>query len=196
MCGERRLETLLEKREPRFLLDDVWAEDAVKYCLEAGQWAFATRTVMLQPEPSIQPEFGYRNAFEKPIDWVRTTSVSLDEYLNEPLTAYRDETGYFWADFDPIYVAYVSMDEQYGRDYSKWTPSFTKYVQAYMASQIVPKIQNSITTKEKLEEDMAKYLSEAQGKDAVGRPTRFPSKGSFVAARQRGMYSNKNRRGN
>ena len=64
--GERFLASLTEQREPRRLLDQVWAANGVKTCLEEGQWPFAMRTVQVDYDPSITPTFGYARVFQKP----------------------------------------------------------------------------------------------------------------------------------
>lgn len=183
MVGERKLSSITEDRKPRHDLDGVWDEGATKACLEAADWAFATRTTLMEADDGIAPDFGFQYAFEKPTDWVRTCAVSLDEYLQEPLLDYRDEGGYWWADQEEIYVSYVSDDEDYGTNYSLWTPSFINYHQAYMAAKIHPSIANSTASLEKLEKDMEKYLSGAAGKNALTRPTRILPSGQWVNSR-------------
>lgn len=195
MVGETALSALTENRGPRFLLDRVWARDVVKYCLEQGQWQFATRTVRLDADTSIEPDFGLRYAFERPEDYVRTVAVSGDEYFSEPETRYADEGGYFSADYDMLYVKYVSDDDDYGRNYTLWPQSFFTYVAARMAWEIIPRLVNSRSTRKDMEDIMAKELSSAQGKDGTNRPTRFPSRGAWAHARHgRGTPFNRERR--
>ena len=73
ICGERKLASLTEDREPRHLLDHVWDNNGVDACLEQAQWHFAMKTVRLDYDPSVTPEFGYNRAFEKPSDWIITS---------------------------------------------------------------------------------------------------------------------------
>lgn len=183
MVGERKLSGLTENRKPRHDLDDVWAEDPIKACLEAGGWAFATRTAAMEADSGISPDFGYTYGFEKPSDWVRTVAISLDEYFNPPLTEYRDEGGYLWLDNEEVYFAWVSDDASYGRNYSLWPISFQNYVMAYMGKKILPGLTSSKTDIESLDNDMKKYLSQAQGKNALTRPTQRQPQGSWVSSR-------------
>lgn len=183
MVGERKLGSLTEARGPRYLLDDVWAEDAVKACLEAGEWAFATRSTLMTADDGVEPDFGYQYGFEKPEDWVRTVSVSLDEYFRIPLREHRDEGGFLWLDNPEVYFSYVSDDASWGRNLSLWTPSFINYIESYMAKKIQPTIINSTTTAEMLDAEMAKILSGAQGKNALTRPTHDMPTGGWVRAR-------------
>src|SRR5574343_760692 len=114
LLGERTLASLTESREVRRLLDKVWARPVVRECLEAGLWRFAMRTVELTYSPSVEPPFGYRYAFDRPSDLVRTAAVCQDEYLREPLLQYQIEGEYWYAELDTIYVRYVSDDDAYG----------------------------------------------------------------------------------
>ena len=116
--GERALGSLAENREPRRVLDAVWDNGAIDYCLEQGLWNFATRAQQITYSPSVEPPFGYRYAFTKPDDYVRTAAVCSDERFNCPLTQYADEGGFWFADLDTLYVKYVSDDDQYGYDLS------------------------------------------------------------------------------
>lgn len=186
MVGERKLGSITESREPRRVLDDIWAEDAVKACLEAGAWGFATRTALMEYDAGLEPDFGYQYGFEKPSDWVRTNALSLDEYFNQPLTGFTDEAGVIYTDSPEVYLSWVSDDNLYGNNYSLWTPSFKNYVMSYLAAKIVPTIANAATTVAKLEESMEKLLSNAQGKNAITRPTKRMPQGSWVSSRTGG----------
>jgi hypothetical protein len=41
---------------------------------------------------------------------VLTSGVFQDEFMRTPLTDYADEAGYWFSDYDTIYVRYVSDD--------------------------------------------------------------------------------------
>jgi hypothetical protein len=114
ICGERRLASLTENREPRHLLDQVWAEGGVDDVLEQGQWNFAMRAVQIDSDPSVDPAFGLAYGFTKPTDWIRTAGFCSDERFSTPLLEYKDEAGYWYADITPIYVRYVSNDSGFG----------------------------------------------------------------------------------
>lgn len=183
LMGERKLASLAEVQESRRVLDGIWDEDVIKTCLEQGQWAWASRTIRMEPSNTVAPDFGFRYAFEKPDDWVRTVMISADEYFSEALNRFKDEAGYIWCDLDILYLSHVSDDVNYGRDFSLWTPSFQRYVTAYMAYEGSLRLTASHSIQDRLEQQMAKRLSDAQSKDAVTRPVQFPSRGSWVGAR-------------
>jgi hypothetical protein len=183
MCGERKLATLTEAREPRYLLDQVWAEEGVRRCLEEGQWNFAMRAVQVDYDPAVSPAFGYTRGFSKPTDWIRTAGLCSDEGFRTPLLQYVDELDYWYAYLDTIYVRYVSNDSSYGQDMSKWPITFAQYVAAYFASEVIIKISSDKERYQLVMNELRRRKRDALNKDAMNDPTTFPAKGSWVRAR-------------
>ncbi len=183
LLGERKLSGLTEARGPRYILDDIWAEDPIRACLEAGEWAFATRTVQMLADDGIAPDFGYEFGYEKPDDWVRSVSVSLDPYFKIPLKEHRDEGGFLFLDNPDVYFSYVSDDIQYGKNYALYPASFTNYVMSYMAKKIHPTVDDSASSIEELDHQMDRFLSNAQGKNGLTRPTHDQPRGGWVTSR-------------
>jgi hypothetical protein len=194
ICGERFISGLTEGTEPRRLLDHVWDNDGVRHCLEAGQWHFAMRAVSVSYNPSIEPDFGFNRAFNKPTDWVLTSALCSDEWFQTPLLRYIDEVGYWFSDIDTIYVKYVSDDASYGGDLSLWPSSFSDYVSAHFAAKIIAKLDgisgDDVKRVYAYEKEM---LSQAKNRSAMAGPTVFPATGSWVASRYGG---NSGERGN
>jgi hypothetical protein len=194
LCGDTRLASLSENREPRHLLDLVWNDDGVHACLEQAQWHFAMRASRLDYEPSIDPDWGYQRAFTKPTDWVLTSGVFSDEYMKNPLLNYADEIAFWFADVTEIFVKYVSDDTTYGMDLARWPATFTDYVKAYFASKIIHKMPGGATKMEFLlgppgREDkghLNRTLLIAKNKSAMTQPTTFPSRGTWARARHAG----------
>jgi hypothetical protein len=186
ICDERQLATLTENREPRFLLDLVWNDDGVKACLEMAQWHFAMRASRLDYEPSITPDWGFTRVFTKPTDWVNTSGVFQDEFMNTPLVRYADEIGYWFCDLDQIFVKYVSNDSTYGMNLSRWPVSFTDYVKAYFAERIIRRLPGGKDKTEDVEKVLQKNLLTAKNKAAMSQPVTFPSRGTWVQARLAG----------
>ncbi len=185
LVGERFLASLTEQREPRRLLDQVWASGGVKACLEEGQWFFAMRTVQIDYDPSIQPTYGYNRAFQKPADWVETCSVCSDEFFRVPLLQYVDEAGYWYSTLDTIYVRYVSVDSNYGMNLGAWPDSFREFVAAHFASRIILKLTNSSEGEMNMLKLRERLLKEAKGKCAMAQPTQFSAQGNWSKSRMR-----------
>jgi hypothetical protein len=188
LLGQRKLASLAEDSEPRHLLDDVWDEGAIDACLEEGLWNFATRTVRLDYSPSVEPDFGFRRAFDKPADWVRTAGMASDGYFRARLTdeQAKDEAGFWYADLDTIYVRFVSNDSAYGGDLSRWPQSFVNFVECFLALKISPRIVKAANQRQELTRTYQQLLVKARGKDAMNEGTAFPPSGGWVAARRGG----------
>lgn len=194
LCGERFLVSLTEEREPRRLLDQAWSSNAVKNCLEEGQWFFATRTIQIDYDPSVEPPFGYNRAFQKPIDWVLTSAVCSDEFFRTPLLQYADEAGYWYSTLDTIYVRYTSMDSTYGLDMNKWPETFHDLVAAHLASKVVQKITNDEVKVKLIAQVRKDCVLKAKNASAMTGPTLIPAQGNWSRARTR--FSGRGDRGN
>jgi len=196
-CGEKSLASLTEAREPRYLLDAVWSNGGVNYCLEQGFWNWCSRFVRFDYDTSVTPQFGHNRAFQKPTDYVKTCGVCSDEFFTTPLLDYNDLTGYWYASIDQIYVQYVSNGTSYGQDLSIWPESFTNFAAAYFASEIVHKLTSDENKQTKVEKMMEKYLKDAKSLDGSATPQQFPATGFWARSRSGGR-SNRDRgnRGN
>lgn len=197
MCGERSLSSLTETNEPRRLLDQVWDNGGIDHCLEEAQWEFAMRTVMIDYDPGIEPDFGFSRAFDKPSDWILTSAVCSDEFFRVPVLRYVDEAGFWFADLDTLYVRIVSNDASYGGDMSLWPQSFTDFVAAHFASKIILKISNDetrlkmfINPQRPMHSLRGRALLNAKSRCAMSGPTTFPAQGAWVKARTRGSSRN------
>ena len=186
LCGERKLGSLTEKREPRRLLDDVFDGGAIKTCLEAAFWNFGTRSIQIEFDPSVAPDFGFSRAFVKPSDWVRTAVVSASEYFRPPFKddQFADEAGFWFADIDTLYVKMVSDGADYGGDLGNWTESFARYFETYLASRIAWKITRDKETVAAIQKELKRLLKGASAKDAMNSGTSVPPEGSWNRARR------------
>lgn len=182
--GERTLSSVSEDIESRRVIDEVY-DEVIAYCLEAGQWNFAIRTVEAASDTGIDPNFGYKEVFAKPSDWVRTVGLSGDEYNALPLVdaQYKDENGAFFTDTTPIYLRYVSNGASYGTDLSKWPESFARFVILEIAYRACKRIPNSSADKEMIGRDRDKARRFALSKDAMNEGVRFPTTGRLVRSR-------------
>lgn len=196
LIGERKLLSLSENREPRRVLDDIWNDGAINYCLEQGQWAFAMRAVKIDASTTVIPAFGYAHAFDKPNDHIRTAAVAADERFNTPLTTVLEEVGFWFSDATPIYIRYVSNDPNYGNNLLRWPQTFTRFVAAYLASQAVWTLTQSTEKKQLCIQIARTYLSDARSKDAMEESTAFMPQQTWTVARSRGfLFRDRGNRG-
>lgn len=183
-CGERRLASLTENREPRRVLDDIWNDGIVETCLSQGFWNFAMRAIEIPASTLVTPAFGWSYAFEKPTDLQRVAGLSADETFNTPLTQYMDEIGYWLANVTPLYVRYISNSLSYGKDLSRWPQMFTDFVAASMALQLVPTLTQDEKRIGRVASLVAVFKTQALNIDAMDEATQFMPQGGWTAARQ------------
>lgn len=184
ICAQRSVASLTVNEEARRLLDEVWDDGGVKYCLEQAQWKFAMRTSKFDYDTTITPDFGYVRAFAKPSDWVLTSALCSDEYFKSPVTEYADEAGYWFADLNEIYVRYVSDHDNFGNDLSRWPASFTEYVKSYFAWRIIHKLPGGSLEKiSEVEKTSKRQLLFAKNRDAMAGPAQFPARGFWLNSR-------------
>lgn len=189
LLGEGSLGSLTENREPRRLLDSVFNNGWINYCLQQGYWKHALRTQAMQFDPSISPSFGYRKAFPLPDDFLRTYALSADEYFSVPLEEFREEAGFIFCEYETIYMSYISNDPQYGLDTSLWPETFKRYVESHGAAEIAERLIQNDTKLANIFKIRKTRLSDAKSKDAMEDGVRFPPIGSWVMARRNGRVS-------
>jgi hypothetical protein len=183
--GERKVVTLTENSAKRRRLDTAWDSGVVGGCLERGLWNHAMRSIQLDYSPSVEPPFGFRRAFDKPIDWVRTAIVARDEYFRRALrkSEYADEAGFWFADLDVIFVRFVSDDSSFGMNLSLWPQNFTDFVHASMAHKVAKSTTGSQNDADALEARAKRLLIRSRSTDAMDEGTdSIPS--GWVAARR------------
>jgi hypothetical protein len=190
ILGERRLASLTENRPALNYLNDAWDDGVVDGALEQGYWNFGTRTIRADYDPSIEPEFGYQRAFQKPDDYIRLAAISTDEYFRDTLHDYSDEQGYWFCDHDLLYIKYISNDSEYGGDFALWPQSFQKYIQASLADEVKELVTGNDGKYDRIKKALKDAKSDARSKDVMNRPTKFAPAGSFVRARMTSRVNN------
>lgn len=184
--GERRLTSITEARDARYHLDDAYT-DALQYCLEQGLWNFAMKAAVLDPSDSIDPEFGFTFAYTKPSDWVRSFLMAANEFFYPLLTGSElfDEAGYWYANFDPLYVKYVSNSAVYGGNLTLWPQTFATYVSSRLAVMTAPSIADASDQKMDMLFGIEKRARvDARSKDAMNEGPLFPPQGSWASSRR------------
>lgn len=180
--GARSLASVTEQREARRVLDAAWRPH---YVLEQASWNFAMRTVQAAPSPSVEPDFGYKLAYDKPDDFARLVTLSADGSFTVPLTArhYADEAGYWFTDVEPLFARYVSVGDDYGMNSGLWTESFIKYLGLQLAFDCCERITGSDSKLQSINAKLRRARSEARANDASDEGIRFPPVGTWVRAR-------------
>ena len=196
MVGETKITALTDNRPERYALDSIWDEDPIKQMLEESQWTFATRSLEWNYDASVTSSYGYKYAFTKPGNYVRSAAICADEFYSSPITQFADENGYWFCDYETIYIKYVSESDLFGRDYSLWTELFRYCVASKMAAELAISLTKSQSMVDVIDKKLAKYINDAKSLDAMNQPTRFMPPGNWTRSRRstgrnfRGTYSN------
>lgn len=191
LLGERRLALLTEDRPARRYLDDAWDDGLIDEALEQGFWNFATRSVEMTASASVSPDFGYRYAFQKPDDYIRTAALCTDEFFKHTLNEYTDEAGYWFADYDTLFLQYISNDSTYGNDLANWPSTFVRMVQAMLADEVKELVTGNDGKYDRIKKALKDARIDARSKDAMNQPTKFPPTGSWVNARMTSRLNNR-----
>jgi hypothetical protein len=186
--GARKLASLTENREPRRVLDDAWGDtdNLVKKALAKGEWNFSIIAAQVDASPSVDPDFGFTYAYDKPADFLRMAAISANDRFVPPLDArgYADEAGYWFADHQVIYIRYVSAET--GLVSSGWPDLFRQYLECYLASEVCERLTNSRTKRQELLADADDALRGAKSNDSMNEGTKPLPRGSW--SRSRGAY--------
>lgn len=161
LLGQRQLADLTEDREPRHRLDGAYNRDAIGYCLELVQPQFASLTAKLD-SPAAAATFDYSHTF--PADYVSLVGVFSDARLDQEVNRYIIEAGSLLADYDTVYLRYITSDIDIG----SWSPSFFKVVSAYLARETATRL--SPDDYEKLDLKFKERVSSAQQIEAAKVP--------------------------
>lgn len=190
LLGERRLASLTEDRPARRYLDDAWDDGVIDDCLEQGFWSFATRSVELQADTAWTSTFGYSYRFQHPDDYVHLKAICTDEYYSSTLADYSDEAGFWFADYDVLYIQYISNDSSYGGDYSLWPESFSTFVKAKLADEVKELITGNDGKYERIKKALKDAKLDARNKDVMGKPRKRQQNGTWVSARMNSVVNN------
>ncbi len=192
--GEPSLSSLDEEREPRRALDDIY-DDSLMLCLEEGMWWFARREAQVESNET-GPEFGFLYRFEKPSDWIRTIAIATDGGFSCPLMDASDQPDWWYANSTPLYVAYVSNNDEFGMNLAKWPASFTRFVEYELAERVCLQVTQSDAKLQEMMKLKKMAKRDALNKDAGNDfPKQMPS-GSIVRSRMgAGSYAGQFRNG-
>ncbi len=163
-------------------------DDAVAYMLEQGMWNFATRTVGLDADEDVEPEFGFTFAMPKPDDYAgRMIAIATDERFHCALQDYHEEGGlggYFFSNVDPLYLRYISNAVEYGLNLGDWPLTFVRAVEYELAFRVAPHLTTmGEEALDQLEKRRNKALRDARSKDALNQGAMYPPAGRLTTSR-------------
>lgn len=177
-----RLNSLTENRKERYELDAVY-DEVLQECLEAGNWKHAKRSSMLEYDSSIEPTFGYPNAFAKPDDYVRLLGLAEDENFKVEVSDWVDEGSTWYMNLQTVYVAYVSNDVSYGLNLGIYPENYAHFVGTRLALRSSLPISRDKFTRNDLISLSKEALATSKKLDAINEPVRTKPPGRLVTSR-------------
>lgn len=180
--GEAALTTVADAVESRRVLD-IYYTDFLQEMLMLGFWKFAIRSVRIAADLLITPNFGYKNAFSRPIDYVRIYDLSASESFHPPLRDWIDESQGWFSHANPIYVRYVSNDPAYGTNIAIFPARYRVAFEWGLAAKAAQRITQGDTKTKRAEDKFGQTLGIALAFDAMLEPPKDPPQGSWVTDR-------------
>jgi len=178
--GDLRLASLTEDVEARYVLEDAW-EDCVEFIFTEGLWNFATVTEKITDDGAGTPIPGFSFVFDKPASWVRTITISPTSLFDVEAN-YRDEGGKIYANFDELYIRYISNEKAADDEMASWPPTFAKLAGAYLAKECAERLSGSSEKAAGLAEEYKKTLASAKNKDALDQSKMILRPGNWLRA--------------
>lgn len=178
--GDLRLASLTEDVEARYVLDDAWP-DCVEFVFTEGLWNFATETQVINADPGQPPIPGFSFTFDKPVNWIRTITISPTSLFDVEAN-YRDENNRIYANYDELYIRFISKAKAADDQVPNWPISFAKAVAAYLAKECAERLSGSGEKAEGLATDYKDALASAKNKDAMDQSKMVMRPGNWLRA--------------
>ena len=126
-----RLVSVNDEREDRIALDTAREGFLVNKLLSDYAWQWARTTVKLTYNSALQPVWGYQYGFTKPTDILKFDGIFYDEYLQQPVKHYRDESGVIYTVAPEIYITYIQ--DTLETQPTSWPSHFWRYAASELA---------------------------------------------------------------
>lgn len=178
--GDLRLASLTEDVEARYVLENAW-DDCVELVFTEGLWNFATKTEVINADLGQTPIPGYSFTFDKPVSWVRTITISQTSLFDIEAN-YRDENNRFYANFDKLYIRYVSNERAAEEHMATWPPAFADTVAMFLAKECAERLSGSGEKAQALEARYKDALASAKNKDAMDQSKMVLRPGNWIRA--------------
>lgn len=176
--GDLRLSTATEDTEARYVLDDAWS-DCVEFVFTEGLWNFATKTEQITADTAGTSIPGFTFVFDKPANWLRTITISNNSLFTDE-AVYRDEGGKIYANFDTLYIRFISSAMSDETEIASWPPTFSRLVAACLARECAERLSGSSSKAEALAAQYKDILASAKNKDALDQSKIILRPGSWV----------------
>lgn len=183
IMGLDELAGLTDDSNRRVKIDVALDAGLVEAVLEDTGWQFGIKSVRLEYDINVDPSWGYKRATKKPDDLHRIDGVFADEYMQVPIKLYTDEDGYFFSDYDEIYLQYISKD--FLTNPSSWPTHFNRLIAARIAKDASPALRREGADPIFCASVFEERDKESKSIDAMGSPPRLIQEGRWTSSRNR-----------
>lgn len=178
--GDLRLASLTEDVEARYVLDEAW-ESCMCFVFTEGLWNFATRTEAITADPGQPAIPGFSFTFDKPVSWIRTITISQTSLFDLEAN-YRDENNRIYANFDTLYIRYISNEKSTDDQVPNWPAAFADAVAMYLAKECGERLSGSGEKAAALAQGYKDAIASAKNKDALDQSKMTLRPGNWVRA--------------
>ena len=162
----------------------------VETLLEDLGWTFALTSQKLFFDPGLEPAWGYKRVFAKPIDIHRLNGIFQDDFYRFPLKDYSEEGDNWFCDLDEIWVEYVKTGFiTDGPD--SWPQYFKNLVAAEFAVRCAKSLKGDYQNALELQE---RRTREAESTDAMRGPPQQIKSGDWARSRSGYRRASNNQR--
>ncbi|WP_372809326.1 hypothetical protein [Litorivivens sp.] len=183
-----QLTSVNDDSEARTKLSVALSQNLVEAYLFDKAWQWAVTSSKITYDPSVEPEWGYQYAFDKPDNILKIDGVFVDEYFQVPLIPYEDEGDLFFANVQEIYLKYIPLDTV--STPASWPAYFRKLVAASMAVHAGGSLGGNVQKAVMILEDRE---SKAFSIDAQQSPPRIIANGNWTQSRWANRSGNRGR---
>tara|TARA_R100000951_G_scaffold106876_1_gene101774 strand:+ start:5869 stop:7677 length:1809 start_codon:yes stop_codon:yes gene_type:complete len=182
ICGLDPILSAEDDSARRRAIDDAVNNKAVLSVLSLVTWNQAWKSVKLEADPDLDPEWGLSYVFAVPSDMERIDMVAGGEHFTRPVPYHR-EGDYFYADIDVLWIRYTSTDTVSSP--GSWPTYFWNLVSAELARRISKKVALQIDRAD-VADTYKEYKYEAMSTDIQRNPPRVLAQGDWTENRFRG----------
>ncbi|MDC0600114.1 hypothetical protein OAO65_02270 [Flavobacteriales bacterium] len=186
ILGQEEINSNTDDSIRKVKLDVALAADLVESLLEDTGWHWAITSAKIQVNPSLEPDWGFQDVFDKPDDMQRLDGIFVDEYMQVPLKQYKDEGPYIFSNVNEMYVQFVSR--AFLTDPNNWPIHFKRLVAAAMARDVsrLPVFGRNAQDIYDITNVFKDAEAESKNTDAMQSPPRIISEGSWTSSRFQG----------
>lgn len=170
-----RITTTKDTSEERDAFETALNAGLILASIESYEWTWATHSQKLYVNPSLEPDWGYKDVYDLPSDFVRFDGIYSDEDMRCEIIDFKKEDGnLFVSGYSELYIQYVSDNEINNPDY--WPPTVKRFIAAKLAEETVFTLKGNVDNALRVYDERKR---EAENTDALQSPPVLIQPGSW-----------------